>query len=438
MGIVTHTQNSAGVPDNVDVSTLDGTSRRMSHTHSLSYESALQNNGGTSTRDPVSRVRQLPAQRLSDLLEHKRRSRAPDMSVEAAKGIRYLLLDIMDPIFSFLPCFKNSSLQKFPARFSLAKSEVDRLAQLLARWDTLAEEDEEEAFEVSKLIRMSCRVCLDEFVGVAEGLFMGAADIIAHGDPRIVRSFLMRVFSSLTELRNSCSVLGIQLVGTRPQSQSTTKSTRTSSIPQHRSITPTQSQPEPNNLRRLQAPPPFTEPTYNGTATFDASGMPLVSPRTLNGSINSFPDQISSLGSATPRSGESFSNIASLTRSNTMQSMQSMQSFDESDENRLFENIHHIVMRACYEGCDRLPPCKQMFVRLQENSRGDGAYAIYDRLIEKANDALSAAKSLESRVKAVHLNDAMAPYQQDFWRATTVYIKVCARAFSAILIFNSV
>src|SRR5436190_14038204 len=84
-------------------------------------------------------------------------------------------------------------------------------------------------------------------------------------------------------------------------------------------------------------------------------------------------------------------------------------------------------MRACCEGCDRLPPCKEMFVRLQENARGDRAYAIYEKLIEKTNEALSTAKALEGRVKAVHLNDAMAPYQADFWRATTAYVKVCSQ-----------
>ncbi|OCL13312.1 hypothetical protein AOQ84DRAFT_283395 [Glonium stellatum] len=350
---------------------------------------------------------------LSDLLEHKRRSRAPDVVVEAAKSFLYAMSQLHDTVLNMMRAIKRDRIKEgfrkkedFPRRFTIAYLQIRNLGELLRKFDTLAEEDEEEAQKLSGLIHQACLRSLSNFMLVNLSIAENARDIARDGDPRFIRSFLLLQQGSLIELRNACSVLGMDF-------KDATKPIR--KVQDHgRSVSTTQMS-RPLVVRRFQAAPQQRlAPPYQ---------MPP--PVSLNSNESSRTNTLTSISAATPRSGESFATLATsaVSRTNTMQS-----TFDDPDEEAQFERIYIKLRTACEYSMENIPHIQRHLRKTYELEKRefdseDPKMKVLGNLIEKSDFVYSMAWALTKRLSQIKLKDPVARSQHDFWQQCTTYIK---------------
>lgn len=413
MGIYTSKTSDLGAVDEL---------RRSSHFRGFSQGYVLSgnalNNGPSGPASAVSygeagTQRMLRDRPLSDVREHKRRSRAPDVVVEAAKSFLYAMTQLHGTILGLMRSIqadKPKELQRkkddFPKRFTITYLEIKNLSQLLRKFDTLAEEDEEEAHKLSDSIHQSCLKSLSHFMFINLAVAQNAREISRDGDPRSIRSFLLLHQGSLIELRNACSVLGADFKDTTTpirKSQNAARSVSAIRVPR------------PLAVKRFQiTPPQRTGPTYHMPPTVS-----------LNSNDSSRTNTLTSISAATPRSGESFVTLASsiMPRTNTIQA-----TFDDPDEDAQFERIYIKLKRACDQSMDILPRILGYFRRTYEMEKReldseDPKMKVLINLIEKSDFVNNMAFNLAKRLSQIKLKDPVARNQQDFWQQCTTYIK---------------
>lgn len=358
------------------------------------------------------RRRNVSNQRLSDLLEHKRRSRAPDALVEAAKGIRYAISQLLDPLSTLINApkkagsFRRNDLR---TRLSIASSQVKELERQLLEFDTLAEEDEDEAAKLSTSIRTTCAMCITLAQSVGTSMCDNVREIVQDGDARKVRTLMHQLYAGSIEIRIACSALGTQFA----------LSPKTSRMIHDygRSSTPTQGRPLPGHRHR--------EPTAGNLNSHFLAHTGMMSPPALLGSnLSSRTSTLTSLSAATPRSGESFTSYSVATsRTNTMRSV------EDPDEERLFEIIFLRLKQACDLTLEYLPSCHQHFSRAREIAIRDMTndsllYHNWSALIDKCEQVLNNARTLLNRLGAVKLRDPVVRNQHDFWLHCRAYFEV--------------
>jgi RAM signalling pathway protein len=414
MGIYTRKTADLGAVDEL---------RRNSHFRGFSQGYVLSGGGfgnGTSGPATVGGIGDNGTQRtianrpLSDLLEHKRRSRAPDVVVEAAKSFLYAMSQLHDTVLNMLRALKRDRLKEglrkkedLPRRFAIAYLQIRNLGELLHKFDTLAEEDEEEAQKLSDSIHQACLRSLSHFMFINLSIAENAREIARDGDPRFLRSFLLLQQGSLIELRNACSVLGVDFKdAARP----------TRKIQDHGRSESTAQIPRPLVVRRFQPPPQQRlAPPYQ---------MPP--PVSLNSNESSRTNTLTSISAATPRSGESFATLASsaVSRTNTMQS-----TFDDPDEEAQFERIYIKLRTACDFSMENIPHIQRHLRKAYELEKRefdseDPKMKVLANLIEKSDFVYSMAWALTKRLSQIKLKDPIARSQHDFWQQCTTYIKV--------------
>ncbi|KAF2809598.1 uncharacterized protein BDZ99DRAFT_443981 [Mytilinidion resinicola] len=410
MGIYTHKTSDLGPVDEL---------RRNSHFRGFSQGLVLSSNGANAGNSgpatagvygDMGTQRPLIHRPLSDLLEHKRRSRAPDVVVEAAKSFLYAMSQLHDTMLSLVRAIKKDRSrggyrkEELPRRFTIAYLQIKKLSELLRRFDTLAEEDEEDAHKLSASIHQTCQKSLAQFLLVNVLIAENAQAIGSEGDPRFMRSFLFLQTGSMIELRKACEVLGVNFKGTpttgrKPQSS-------------NRSMPPAR-EPRPLVVRRFQTTPPSQR-----TAQY---AMPP--PVSLHSNESSRTNTLTSISAATPRSGESFLTTSTISRTNTMQS-----SFDDPDEEAQFDRIYIKLKTACDQCLKNVPQILRSFRRTYETERSrldseDLKMKVLMKLIETAESVVGVARTLSERLSEIKLKDAVARSQRDFWQQCTLLTK---------------
>ncbi|KAF2127309.1 cell morphogenesis protein-like protein Sog2 [Dothidotthia symphoricarpi CBS 119687] len=354
-------------------------------------------------------VRSLANRPLSDVREHRRASRAPDIVVESAKNFLYAISQLHDCISHMVRSVKLTARPKdalrrkedFHRRFSTTYLNVQALNKVLHKFDSLVEEDEEEAHKLSKSVYMYALRCLDSFMSISLSIAENRVELTQNANPHIMRTFLFLQQGSLIEMRNACSVLGAQF-----------RTSVASRSPSAADIMGTV-RARPYRVRRLQ-----TSPTQRN------GHHQMPPPVMLHSNDSSRTNTLTSLSAATPRSGESFSTFTpAMTRSNTL-----MSNFDEIDDDAQFDRVYQKLRNASDSCRASIPQITRLLrehfdlLRRELDSEHPRIKALAG-LIDKSNEVQQMTIPLASRLSQMQLKDRDVRNQPDFWLQCMGFIK---------------
>ncbi|CAG5182181.1 uncharacterized protein ALTATR162_LOCUS10032 [Alternaria atra] len=411
MGIYTNKTSELGSVDEL---------RRTSHFRGFSQgivvpaHSAANDLSGPATAGAygdTGTVRSLANRPLSDVREHRRNSRAPDIVVEAAKNFLYAISQLHDCVSHMVRSIKLTAKTKeglrrkedFYRRYSTTYLNIRALNEVLHKFDRLVEEDEEDAQKLSRSVYMYALRCLESFMSISLSIAENRVEITQNANAHIMRTFLFLQQASLIEMRNACSILGAQFKDTSVASR------RPSNVDP---VATVRARPSRVN-RRFQASPP----QRNG-------GYQMPPPVILHSNDNSRSNTLTSISAATPRSGESFSTLApSMTRSNTLTS-----SFDEADEDAQFERVYTKLRNASDSCRNSMPQITRMMREQFDGLRRDldtedPRVKALANLIDKSNDVQQMTNPLASRLSQMQLKDSYTRNQPEFWQQCMGFIK---------------
>lgn len=355
-------------------------------------------------------VRSLANRPLSDVREHRRGSRAPDIVVEAAKNFLYAVSVLHDCVSHMVRSLSLTARNKealrrkedFYRRYQKISLDLRALNNVLRKFDSLVEEDEEDAERLSRSVYVYTLRCLESFMSVSLSIAENRTEIAQNANPRIVRTFLLLQQGTLIELRNGCSVLGAQF------KENTVRNDRPSAA-DNATVRARQTKG-----RRFPASPPQRNGSYQ---------MPP--PVILHSTDTSRSNTMTSLTAATPRSGDSnFTLATTMSRSNTMNS-----NFDESDEDTQFGRVYQKLRTAC-DSCNSTVPQITKLLREQLDALRREMDMEHPRiramadLIEKSNDIQHITVPLSRRLFQMQPQDSHTRSQPEFWQHCMGLMKV--------------
>lgn len=408
MGIYTSKASGLGSVDETRANHFRG----FSQGYILSGDAASNGMSGPATAvgyGDSRTARSLASRPLSDVREHKRTSSSPDKVVEAAKNFLYAISQLHDTIGHMVRSIKTATRSKSSARrreefqrhFSETYSHVRSLHDCLNRYETLVEEDEDDANRLSKEIYVHSLNCLELFMHVNLSIAENRTEIAQNADPRIVRTFLFLQQSSLLEMRNACAKLGAQFSEAPAEIGRSDRQDMNSTV-----------HARPMRNRRYPASPPHR---YGQYAT-----PPTV---LLHSNDTSRTNTLTSISAATPRSGESFSTSASMSRTNTMTSI------DEQEEENQFETIYAKLKSAC-DLC--ISHIREISAHLRggldtmrrDPDNDEMKTKVMMLLIDKADHVHDTAIPLAGRLSQMQLKDRDSRVSPIFWQQCMNFIKV--------------
>ncbi|KAL6707211.1 RAM signaling network component [Coniothyrium glycines] len=354
-------------------------------------------------------VRSLANRPLSDVREHRRGSRAPDIVVEAAKNFLYAISQLHDCVSHMVKSIRLTAKTKdalrrkedFYRRFSTTYLNIRALNEVLYKFDSLVEEDEEDAQKLSKSVYVYALRCLDSFMSISLSVAENRVEITQNANAHIMRTFLFLQQGSLIEMRNACLVLGAHFKDTssasrRPNGVDTTATVRA----------------RPLRVRRFQTSPP------------QRNGYQMPPPVILHSNETSRSNTLTSISAATPRSGESFATIApAMSRTSTLNS-----SFEEADEDAQFDRVYS-KLRNASDNCRTSIPHITRLMRAQFDSLRRELDSEHPRikalasLIDKSNEVQQMTIPLASRLSQMQLKDSYTRSQPEFWQQCMGFIK---------------
>lgn len=392
--------------------------RRTSHFRGFSQGIVVPSNAADNISGPATAtghgdtgtVRSLANRPLSDVREHRRGSRAPDIVVESARNFLYAISQLHDCVSHMVRSIKLTTRPKealrkredFYRRFSTTYLNIRALNDVLHKFSSLVEEDDEEdAQRLSRSVYMYALRCLESFMSITLSVAENRIEITQNANPQVLRTFLFLQQGSLIEMRNACSVLGAQF-------KETSMSSRRPSVVD----APGTIRAKPR-VRRFPTSPP------------QRSQYQVPPPVVLHSNDNSRTNTMTSISAATPRSGESFSTLTTnTTRTNTMTS-----NFDESDEDMQFDRVYQ-KLRIASESCRNSIPqitrlLREQFDVLRRNLDSDHPrIKALAGLIEKSNEVQQMTMPLASRLSQMQLRDSYTRSQAEFWQQCMGFIKV--------------
>ncbi|KAF2004936.1 cell morphogenesis protein-like protein Sog2 [Amniculicola lignicola CBS 123094] len=409
MGIYTNKTSELGAVDE-----LGRTSHFRGFSQGFVLPSSNHNNGLSGPATAIGYgdagiVRSLANRPLSDVREHRRGSRAPNIVVEAARNFLYAISQLHDTIQHMVHSVKRTDRTKeglrrkenFYRRYSTTYMTVHDLNELLQRFDTLTEEEEEEDQMLSKHIYDYSLRCLDLFLYVNLSIAENQVEITQNSNPRFLRTFLFLQQGSLVEMRNACAVLGAEF---RDSSKVTRQPSGTDPTATLRA--------RPLKVRRYQASPPQRNGHYQ-----------IPPPVILHSQESSRSNTLMSISSATPRSGESFSTLATISRANTLTG-----SFDEADEDAQFDRVYGKLRAACDCCRNHIPQISRLLknnfeILRRELDSEDLKIKVLASLIDKASEVEQRTDPLAKRLSRMQLKDTHVRNHPDFWQQCMGFIK---------------
>ncbi|KAL5120511.1 RAM signaling network component [Pleosporales sp. CAS-2024a] len=372
-------------------------------TNGMSAPATTIGHGDTGT------VRPLASRPLSDVREHRRGSRAPDIVVEAAKNFLYGISVLHDCVSHMVRSIRLTARSKdslrrkedFHRRYQKISLDLRALNEVLQKFDSLVEEDEEDAERLSRSVYVCTLRSLNSFLSISLSIAENRTEIAQYANPRIVRTFLLLQQGTLIELRNGCAVLGAHFkdskLNDRRPSGADTATVRA----------------RPFKVRPVPTSPPHRNGNYS---------MPP--PVILHSNDNSRTNTMTSVSAATPRSGESSFTLATImSRSNTMTS-----NFEEGDDDAQFGRVYQKLRNAC-ENCNvSIPKIAQLLgeqldvLKREYEVEHPRVRALVD-LIEKSNEVQQTTVPLARRLKQMLPQDSYTRGQPEFWQHCMGFIK---------------
>lgn len=391
----------------------EGRPNGPTHSRGFSHGSApfdFQGNGfpnSLNSDQPRSRLNSIRP--LSDLVEHKPWSGDYDDTVQACRLTAESAIDFLTPTERLLRRVNLPSQHALMTQFQKTRASAYALSELVNRYEALTEDQEDEADNLFSKLLDESEACMDLLIELETQMHdseeeVGRA-INAPGVRSAWRAQVNAQYMGAVEARNACEVLGVEFA----------EPTKIDARYARSSTTPTQTMPNPD--QRLTAAQAMNYET-NGNSNGVYGLTPPMHPNSRTNTLTSITS------AATPRSGESFVTLGSvsMSRTNTMRSM------DDADEEQIFERIWQKLRNACAFTLQNLPVCHERFEHACLASRDDGerghmAYPRWMRVLERSTEAHQAAMSLNEVLKTIKLRDAEFRNSQRFWELCTAWVK---------------
>lgn len=445
-----------------DLGTLDEMRPyRNSHLRGLSHGSLLRTNSssgrnGSTSSSPGSprgerrRARDGPSRRMSSLPEHKEES-AHVPIVKGAKGILFSLFQIHSHMTTLIDVIKGDDARRHSLEivFYNATTHVERLNEALETIDDMDPDDRDFA-RFSSDVKRECVTCLMAYTHVGAQLRQGTRRIVEQGDPRYVRSLMLMIFGSLLELRNACISLGVLSLasqkGNEPVAHKPAKSgseqmqIASDSIPAV-AITPTREPTQPTRRFRsdtmIQHPqsgpaaPLASSVVYQTSALSPGVTTPSSTPLVFgnrsrsNSRAAAALNSANALSSATPRSGESFPPIPTM----SINRINPVTGLDEFVEEQIFEKIFKQLTAAYNAALHALPSASHQFSRcleIAETTREPEEIRImWNNLIRRCNACFESSEALGQKLMTMKVKEPGGGMrnQKDFWQSCKMFMQ---------------
>lgn len=393
-----------------DLSTLDETQahNRLSHYRGLSHGSAMQGApaGPTEPVTPGDPYPQRPVyvRRLSILPERRRESKIYDPVMEAAKGILYSVFQIHPMIQSLMSLTSDGSAKRSSLEivFYNTVSHVEELEQEIQKYDLALVEDGHS--RENENVHRACQTLVSAYGHVCTLLADNIDTFVDNGDPRYIRTLLMLIYNSMMEIRVTFSSVNAEECSRRSSSSEPLGGGLTLK-PHMRepSITPT---PQRLAVSRSRNGTVLHSPVNLRVAT----DVPLASPYTNGMSRTAI------LGSATPRSGESFVSIAS----------REIGSDISTEDDAQFDKIFLSLQRSADIVLRTLPNFNVQLTGGLRNAMQQGApHALirdWKALIGLCNNTIQQTEIMRSRLSLIKLKEPGLRSQASFWSLCSNFI----------------
>lgn len=417
---------------------------RAPHSRQTSIASTYQgllaaSSGGETSSGAVSPIdgpvnRYAPAQQRvgNSLMQHPNIKLLKTRPIIAARRLLFALLELHRPLTRIAIGLKEGTPKRSMLERQLfsASTHVEEIDRLLNKLDAGYEDTPKREAAVNRSIAVACDDALKAFGQVVKEMKGYMMKIVHVLDPVLVRSLMFQIYTTMSEARNICKLLGFQLA--LPQSSpATVNSPRRSRPWSSKTVTPTQ--PKPPTNRRLRGATILRSTSSNATVR----AMPPPVP--LNGNA-SRTNTMTSMTAATPRSGESFTSghsSALPSRSNTLRSQHT--AAEDSDEGDQFERIFLKLRQACDLAGQALPRCHTEFTVHKDNAETSGKHReshCWSLALSKCNGVIRANRELQSRLKQVRLKDPGVRNQKDFWQLCDAFVQVCPTPLSIQCLYS--
>ena len=368
---------------------------------------------------------------MHDFSSPPQNRRVPESS-DAVKGTRRLLFtlhQLQRPVNEVAVAIKDGTPKKsaLERQVFTAHAHVEELDRLLRRlqdgWDDASNKNSD---ATKSIVRTSVHA-LKSYGAVTTELKQNTSKLVKFVDGVYIRCLMFQIYSAMVEARNICTILGFKM-----KVRSTLKATPRilSQAWSSKSVTPTQPK-APVNRR------PRGSTAVRSTASNATLRVMPPPPVPLNPGVSrtNTMTSISTIGTATPRSGESFSTFASrdssLSRTNTMRSVT-----DSGDSDEQFDRIFLKLKAACDLAAQALPHCRLEFNTRRENAQSSGQRTLahhWSMALKKCEIVMNHNKTLKKRLEVVKVNDPGIRYQRDFWQLCDAFVHVSFFRFQNLM-----
>jgi hypothetical protein len=399
MGIVSRKASELGTLDETEVN------NRFSHYRGLSHGSAMQGNpiGSKSPNTPTEPSLQRPiyVRRLSILPERRRESKIFDPIVEAAKGILYSVFQIHPMIQMLMGLTSDGSVKRSSLEivFYNTNSHVEELEQEIQKYDIAMSEGDDYLPRENENVHRACLTLVSAYGHVCTLLADNIDTFVDNGDARYIRSLLMLIYNSVMELRVTLSSVSAE--------DYRHKSADLNQLEDGNTMRPHVRQP---SVASSMGDRPFVTRGRNGTMLHNPSNLRVAVNMPVPSSLNSgIPTALmGSMGSATPRSGESFSSATSRTGG-----------VDFSEEDAQFERVFLSLQRSVDVVQRTLP---NFNVQLNGSIRSASQKPIVSSLIAMCASTSKQAEILKNRLSVIKLKEPGVRSQASFWNLCSNFI----------------
>ncbi|KAK2780808.1 RAM signaling network component [Onygenales sp. PD_12] len=437
---------------------------RNSHLRGLSHGSILRSKsggvtaGGSSSSSPSSprerrRLRDGFVRRMSSLPEHKINVKTREPIIEVAKGILYALHQIHPHVSLLINVLRgeDSRSNSLEIVFYNATTHLEQLNDALETTEHAELQDAEVARRIREVIKRECETCIMAYIHVGTQLRLSVGRVVSLGDPKYLRSLLLMIFGSLTELRNACSNLTVDfqppqpnLPAKRGQQHSEIVKESAPINAMEPTVTPTRERFQPG--RRLRSDTAIPLPNTTPSSSYQPHPVnPTSAPFNLPYAIPSVPmsplnyggrsrsssrsntllaSSSSSLAN-TPRSGETFGTINTSVSSR----INPLTGLDEAEEERIFERIFLQLTSAYTAALQALPNIARHFTQYLEIAEENGApeelRILWSKLIYRCRISNDVSEALHNRLSNMKLKEPGGGIrnQREFWQLCKTFIQ---------------
>ena len=452
---------------NTDLGTLDETrAYRNSHLRGLSHGSVLRaqpsamtnGHGGSTPSSPDSppertKAMEVPLPRLTSIPGSRTKSEGQSHPViEAVKGTLYSLFLVHSQISLLIDVVSTEDRRStLEIIFYNAAVYLEHLNETLENANKSTDSDDDRRLKKTvPVLKNECEACIMSYIHVGSQLRAHASKIISLTDPKYVRSLLLQILSSLIELRNAASYLGVD---TRQHDTNTIsdagKRPLRDRIMEPAATPPRERERHQPHQRRFRSdatmqhstgpaaypppPPPISTSQANYAATPPPPPIPPTVPLNLGSRSRSSSRSNTMLNSSassslsnTPRSNESFPTITPATSAASR--INPVTGLEELEEERVFERIFIQLTDACRSGLQALPVAARQFNHYlemaEENMAQQALRNLWSRLVRRCRACVEASETLNTRLSKMKIKEpgGGARNRREFWQLCKTFI----------------